>query len=848
MPAMRFFRFWGVIAALCILTVRSAGADPASWVARPVLPAWMESDVSSAQPVSPPRALDPNFLPSSSAPAGEALRASDSQESSDAPAAAPPSALEAAYGDRVVDAPVQFGYDLFSGGERDPPRDRPALPAGAAQDDLLLNFGDSLRVAFRGQRIDSGVYTVDNDGTILLPDLEPVAAAGRTVAQVRESVERAVSAFHNTNVSISLAAVRRIEVLVVGHVARPGRQSLTPFHSVLDALTEAGGVDKSGSLRRIKLVRGGRSVLIDLYGLLVYGSDANDMGLRDGDRIIVPPIGPTLAVAGEVKRPGIYEILSVPGGLAGAARGRAENLSLDEMLDLAGGVLAPGRNRFLRLSLTPDGRETVREVSDASGTVFSEGDILSVARGEAKRAGTVTLAGNVRRPGLYALDQTPTLSALLDGEAAAGPRSYPLIGVVEHWDAGRLTGGFTDFPPDRVLARAFDRKLSDGDTVYLFSMEDIRALQTPDESGVEPVAYGSFEGEKGLDPALAGFLNERTVRVGGAVRVPGAFPVSDGATLEAVIAAAGGLSLEGDPGAIEVSKATEGQTGGQSDGAPPVRSKVTMAQAASVRMAPGDSVRVAARFNPVTRKTVSVGGEVRVPGLYDLMAGDRLSDLLERAGGLTGQAYPEGTIFSRESERRAEEARFKAAARDMERAIAASVDSGKPGDKPDVSQVSLARDLAAQLREAQGVGRITVEADPAVLAAQPELDILLEPGDRIHIPARPLTVRVSGEVLSPASLQFRRGKDARDYIDEAGGLSVHADRGRAFVVWPDGSAQRLAVDSWNHRPMMLVPGSTVVVPRDPKPFDFLDSAEKVTHILSNLALTGIWIDDIQNGD
>lgn len=816
-----------------ILTLQPAGADPASWSVRPVLPAWM--DVSERQP-----GTDSNVEGRLSVPPDPSSIGPESDNRVEGLAAPGSSTLEGAYADRIVDAPFQFGYDLFARAGHEPARDRPALPAGAAQDDLLLNFGDSLRVAFRGQRIDSGVYPVDNDGMILLPDLEPIPAAGQSVGQVRESLERAVSAFHNTKVSVSLAAVRQIEVLVVGHVARPGRQSLTPFHSVLDALTEAGGVEKTGSLRRIRLVRAGRSAVIDLYGLLVYGSDANDMSLRDGDRIIVPPIGPTLAVAGEVKRPGIYEILPLPQGLRDGRQPKAQTVSLDEMLDLAGGVLAPGRNRFLRMSLTPDGREVVRDVSDVSDTVFSEGDILNVARGEAKRAGMVTLAGAVRRPGLYALEQTPTLSALLDGESAAGPRAYPLIGVIEHWDAGRLTGGFLDFPPDRVLARDFDRKLSDGDTVYLFSMEEIRSLGRGETEKRREVSYGSADGETGLDPALAGFLQEHAVAVGGAVRVPGVFPVSEGTSLAAILSAVGGLTLEADSSAIELSF-------GRGEGGPSARRRVSMAQAASIRLSPGDSVRVGARFNPVTRKTVTLGGEVRNPGVYDLMAGDRLSNLLTRAGGLTAQAYPEGTIFSRESERRAEEARFRAAARDMERAIAASVDTVKPGEKPDVSQVALAQDLAAELRSAEGVGRITVEADPGILGAQPELDILLEPGDRVHVPARPLTVRVSGEVLSPASLQFRKGKDARAYIDEAGGFSFHADRGRAFVVYPDGSAQRLAVESWNHRPALIPPGSTIIVPRDPKPFDFLDSAEKVTHILSNLALTGIWIDDIRDG-
>lgn len=143
------------------------------------------------------------------------------------------------------------------------------------------------------------------------------------------------------------------------------------------------------------------------------------------------------------------------------------------------------------------------------------------------------------------------------------------------------------------------------------------------------------------------------------------------------------------------------------------------------------------------------------------------------------------------------------------------------------------------------MGRITVQADPGVLAAKPDQDILLESGDRVYIPKRPLTVRVAGEVLSPAALQFRKDKDAKEYITEAGGFSYNADKDRAFVVYPDGSAQPLQVSAWSHSATMIPPGSTVIVPRDPKPFDFIQTARDVSQILSNLAITGIFVDDIR---
>ena len=128
----------------------------------------------------------------------------------------------------------------------------------------------------------------------------------------------------------------------------------------------------------------------------------------------------------------------------------------------------------------------------------------------------------------------------------------------------------------------------------------------------------------------------------------------------------------------------------------------------------------------------------------------------------------------------------------------------------------------------------------------PELDLLLESGDRLYIPRRDLTVRVTGEVLSPASLQFRDRKNAADYIQQAGGFTYNADIDRAFVIYPDGAAQPLEVSAWNFNPIKIPPGSTIVVPRDPEPFDFIQSAKDVSQILSNLAVTAIFIDDLSD--
>ncbi len=774
-----------------------------------------------------------------------------------------PSALEQSYSSRIVDELQQFGYDMFGTLSNNSDNNHAdianskdfSLPAGAVQDEFVLGIGDELEITFRGRQQSHDKYRINNQGLLIIEDFAPLPAAGRNIGQIRGALEDRARTMPNTDVFVSLSSVKQINILIAGHVNKPGRQHLTVFHSVLDALMEADGIQKTGSLRQIKLIRDGRSTIIDLYSLLIYGSDAMDMRLRDGDRIIVPPIGPTVAVAGNVKRPAIYEIMPAIKGMHHKPQHAAQKLSMNDLLEFGGGVLSPGQNRFMRFALTNDGREVISEIDEPYTRVFGSGTILSVSPSKQKRSGMVELVGTTNRPGLHDLSQNPNLSSLLSDRKVMGADIYPLLGVIERWDETQLTRALLPFPPLLVLNGGFDRVLKDGDVVHLFSRASILNLKTPNElqtvpdAKLELVEMGSaIEGAEDNildDSTVRSFLLERAAYIRGAVRQDGAYPVAEGITLENLLAVAGGMTLEAHTGNIEITSKLLGQ-GHQTDGRSGTQRKninLNETSADEIMIGAGDTVRVNQKFQKIKDNSVLIIGEVNHPGRYDLMPGDTMQDLLTRAGGLTPQAYPDGAIFSRDSERRAEEARYKAEARDLELTLANAVEQK---DEPDLAAINAVQDVIRQLKNAEAVGRITVEADPAVLAVAPELNLLLEAKDRLYIPKRPLTVRVMGEILSPAALQFRSEKNARDYIAEAGSFSYHADKDRTFVLYPDGSAQPLQVNTWNHKNTFIPPGSAIIVPRDPKPFDFLETTRDITQILANLAFSAVVIDDIRD--
>ena len=264
---------------------------------------------------------------------------------------------------------------------------------------------------------------------------------------------------------------------------------------------------------------------------------------------------------------------------------------------------------------------------------------------------------------------------------------------------------------------------------------------------------------------------------------------------------------------------------------------------ATALVGPGDAVRVAGRFLALEPRGVVIEGEVVRPGSYDVLHGETLSSLIARAGGLTREAYPAGAVFTRESARRREGEQFQRQAQDIERALTSEL--FRPNNTTRPEGVAMARQLANELRGQAGIGRITVEADPAALRARPGLDILLEPGDRLVVPKRSLTVAVFGEVQAPATLQYDPARRAEDYLAQAGGVTRNADEDRLFVLLPNGSSRPLSTSAWNFSDATIPPGSTIVVPRDPHPFDFLEAARDIGGALGQLALTAASIAVIQ---
>jgi protein involved in polysaccharide export with SLBB domain len=860
------------------------------------------------------------------------------QASSTAAASDETSHLETQYSARAGTPLHQFGYGLIANGGT-----VYSTLNGAIQDDYILGAGDQINATLQGQQNASYSVQVDRNGQVILPGLPPVPAGGRRFGDFRADLEAAIKrVFIQTRAFISIGQVRQISIRVVGDVENPGVYAATGLSTVLDALNLAGGIKKSGSLRNVALVRGGNSYRVDLYAMLSSSGKTPDMVLTQGDRIVVPAIGPTVAVAGEIRRPGIYEL---PPGRRG--------ISEHELLALGGGPEIRGVYRQMVLRILPNGKQQFVDIGRSSGAIIEDGEVLFVNKAVNIEIGGVTLAGAVRVQGQFALNRARTLHDLLPSADVFAPTPYLLLGVIERTEPKSLQRALIPFSPVHVIQGTENRELITNDVVHILTLKEMQFLaaaaapvnphdvnaqanqsttatnpnqpggpmifvpqgapsqgtsmpgQTPGVLGPGMSPLAGNASAPGSSMALAGpgqvamqgvasgapvagtqsapaatsasagtsagaivsglsasdindlttlsaedtaffghTLAEYRSTLNGAIRIPGVYLTAPGTTLAEAVAAAGGLDADVDLSSFEITSVTIDNASGTSTTHRQTY-HLTPERFASIVLKPYDAVDFRDVYADRDDGQVTLDGQVRYPGTYNILRGERLSSVLARAGGLTEIAYPYGAVFTRPSVAAMEHQSFVYQADQMESQLASYLSSAQI--TPDA--VSYLQALTARLRNAPTVGRIAIQADPAVLAVHPQLDIMLQPGDALVVPRHPADVAIAGEVLSPGSVVYRQGLSANDYIAMAGGVTQLANDSDTFIVYPDGSARPVNDGIWTFSSPKIIPGSTIVVPRDvTPPINWLTLAEDIGKITSELAITGASLAIIGKGN
>jgi protein involved in polysaccharide export with SLBB domain len=723
------------------------------------------------------------------------------------------------------DALMPFGYNLFEQAPSTfaPVNDIPVPP------DYRIGPGDTVTVELFGKRVGRYQLVVDRAGALTLPEFGPIQVAGLTFDQVRTEIERRVAEqATGTRASVAMGQLRSIRVFVVGDVVSPGSYTVSGLSTITNALFVSGGVSPIGSLRNIELKRHGRTVArLDLYDLLLKGDTSQDSQLQQGDAIFVLPIGHTAAIAGQVRRPAIYE-------LRGAA-------SVGDLIELAGGLNAEADPRAVRMERIGENRE--RTVVDLDLTVAADrsrellaGDTLTVPKVLDDTNG-VTLVGNVQRPGAYAWSQGMRLTDLLGSLQAFKIDADQRYIVIRREHA-----------PDRrveVLSadatRAFAAKGSDAD-LLLQSRDRVIVFTTQaDRGGVLTDLLQELRAQARDNAPMP------VVSISGRVRAPGDYPLESNMTVADLIRAGGGLDDAAYPATVELTRyqVIEGQARKtqvvELDLANLVASGDSSQEASGARtpLRAYDVVVVKETPNWREQESITLRGEVRFPGIYPIRSRETLSSVIARAGGLTEGAFAKGSVFTREEIKDQEREQIGRLANRMQSDLTLlAVQSAQTKNESGAQMLAAGQSLLTQLRSAQPSGRLVIDLKSALAHQHSQEDIELRDGDTLIVPRARQYVTVIGEVQNPTSHVWKSGLTRSNYVRLSGGTTPRADEKRIYVVKANGSVVTASGNSWfdNDAGAVLEPGDTIVVPLDAERMRALPLWTAVTTIIYNLAV------------
>lgn len=711
-----------------------------------------------------------------------------------------------------------FGYDVFEKAEDEYGYGFDPVTSGPVPPDYILGPGDTIRVQLFGNV--NGIYEfeVSRDGVLNLPELGPITVAGLPFSEFRRDLNRRVEQMLiGTQVSISMGELRTIRVFILGDAVRPGSYVVSSLATISSSLYFSGGISEIGSLRNIQLKRDGKIVArLDLYDLLIDGDTSGDARLQPGDVILIPPIGPTVGVSGAVRRPAIYEL-------------KGES-SVSDVLELAGGlkpVAFPAASRIERIDRSD--RRTVVSVdveSIAGGaTRVTDGDNIFIPEVLAKLEGSVELAGHVHRPGSYEFRSGMRLTDLLpsaDYTLPGADTGYILIRREDERNqativSANLREAWTNPASSENLA------LQARDTVHVFSLAFSR--QRVIKPLLEELQLQSHRGEP-----------YREVSVSGSVKAPGIYPLEPSMRISDLLRAGGYLSEEAYT--LRAELARYDVIGGEYRASDVIDIDLDAIlrgdESADLLLAEHDNLRINSIPNWDALWSVTLEGEVRFPGEYRISSGETLRQVLQRAGGLTEEAFPEGAIFLRTSLRQREQQQIDALARRMETDLTTM--ALERLDTTGTQALETGQSLLEQLRRLEAVGRLVIDLDQlAARASGQDLvnDVELRDGDRLLVPKQAQEVTVIGESQQNTSHLYQPGLTRDDYIEMSGGLTRRADKKLIYVVRASGAVVTGNRSRWFGRGgrITIQAGDTIVVPLDTDRIRPLTFWTNVTQIL-----------------
>ena len=655
-----------------------------------------------------------------------------------------------------------FGRDIFNNSNL---TFEPSLNI-ATPVDYRLGPGDQLVIEVWGASQANITQKVTPDGYITIPDVGPIQVNGLTVQAASNKIRAKLSKIYSgmgttnvdlsTDVKVSLGQIRTIQVNIMGEVAQPGTYALSSFSTVFHALYKAGGISQLGSLRNIKVVRGGRTVAtVDVYDYILHGRSHSDIRLQEGDVILASPYDALVLVKGKIKRPMYYEMK------------RTE--SIRTLIDYAGGFTNDAYTSAVTVERNDEKERTICSVDDMNYGVFKvkDGDVVSVGAILDRYNNRIEIKGAVYRPGFYELGKE--ISTVRD-----------LITKAD----GLLEDAFTN--------RAVLHRENLDKTLEIISVNVKGVLD-----GTEP-DITLQRNDVLFIPSKYDLEAKGTVEISGEVYSPGIFPYAENTKLEDLIIMAGGLTESASKVRVDIARrlndpnSTKKQKEISKMFSFAVKDGFVVEGDPGFILEPYDQVFVRRSPGYTPKVNVSITGEVEFEGSYALNErNERLSDLIAHAGGLTGFAYLKGARL----ERQLTEEEYLQAKELL--TMVASNNQISGNDSIIIPAVSRTYTVAIDLEK--------IMSNP-----HSSLDPVLQDGDAVIIPQLMTTVQVTGSVRKPNSVVYNPDMKLKDYISEAGGYAERARKSGTFILYPNGHIKELGR---NASAKEIVGGAKIIVPQ-----------------------------------
>ncbi len=623
----------------------------------------------------------------------------------------------------------------------------------ATPQNYRLGPGDAVNVDIWGASQESITETISPDGTITIEDIGVIQLGGLSVSQAKAKLRRELGPrYQNSKIELTLGQTRTITVSVMGEVKTPGTYTMSAFATVYNALYMAGGPNDIGTLRNVKVFRNGRLLSnVDVYDFLLNGKLTGDVRLQDNDVITVSPYEALVNITGKVKRPMFYEMKKTE--------------SAATLLRYAGGFTGDAYTKAIRINRKAGPQYSVFSVGefDLADFKLMDEDSVSVDSTLNRYQNMVEIKGAVFRPGMYHVGgQITTVKALVEAADGLTENAIGQHAVMHRMKADRtlkmqsldITGILEGTVPDV--------ELKNEDVIFIASHE-----------------------EEKLD---------QTITIHGEVNYPGVYRYASDETVEDLVLQAGGLTNAASLAKVDVSRrivepeATEAGDTLAFTYSFTLNPDFTIPQGEQpFTLQPYDEVYIRRSPNYNEQQNITIEGEVQFAGNYTLSSnGERLSDVIKHAGGLTRRAYPEGAKLLR---------RMTQEEQELMATMLRTAQRNSGRDSIDVSKLVTMTTYP-----------VAIELDKALANPRSDDDPILREGDRIVVPRFTSTVSINGEVLYPNTVRFKEGKDANYYIDLAGGATSSGKKSKTIIIYMNGM---VAKADRKHKP---APGCQIVVP------------------------------------